>query len=83
MPQEILGRAGVHTTLATYTHTIKRKHDDSAGKMAELAGLNAGTNLETFDGAETQEAPVSDCFIGSRGWNRTNDQRINSPTLYR
>ena len=35
------------------------------------------------DGAEV--APASSqaiVFIGSPGWTRTNDQRINSPTLY-
>jgi integrase len=36
--QEILGHADVRTTLAIYTHTMKRKFDDSADKMAELAG---------------------------------------------
>lgn len=38
--QEILGHADVRTTLAIYTHTMRRKHDDSADKMAELAGLS-------------------------------------------
>ena len=37
--QEILGRADVRTTLSIYTHAMRRKHDDSADKMAELAGL--------------------------------------------
>jgi integrase len=36
--QEILGHADVRTTLAIYAHTMKRKFDDSADKMAELAG---------------------------------------------
>jgi membrane protein required for beta-lactamase induction len=36
--QEILGHADVRTTLAIYTHAMRRKHDDSADKMAELAG---------------------------------------------
>jgi hypothetical protein len=40
--QEILGQADVRTTLAICTHAMRRKHDDSADKMAELAGL---TNL--------------------------------------
>jgi len=43
--------------------TMLRIHDDSVHRMAELAG---------FD-----ETAVSDCSIGSPGWNRTNDQRIN------
>jgi integrase len=42
--QEILGHADVRTTLAIYTHAMRRKHDDSANKMAEIAGL---TNFET------------------------------------
>ena len=84
MAQEILGHADVRTTLAIYTHAMKRKHDDSADKMAELAGLpRAGDKRETNGSAGTQETEPSDCFIGSPGWNRTNDQRINSPTLYR
>jgi integrase len=37
--QEILGHADVRTTLAIYTHAMGRKHDDSADKMAEIAGL--------------------------------------------
>lgn len=37
--QEILGHADVRTALAIYTHTMKRKHDDSTDKMAEIAGL--------------------------------------------
>jgi len=35
--QEIPGHADVRTTLAIHTHAMKRKHDDSADKMAELA----------------------------------------------
>jgi integrase len=38
--QEILGHADVRTTLAIYTHTLKRKHDDSANRMADIAGLS-------------------------------------------
>jgi integrase len=45
---EILGHADVRTTLAIYTHAMKRKHDNSADKMAEIAGLTAhGNTLET------------------------------------
>jgi hypothetical protein len=32
---------------------------------------------------EPEETELSACSNGSLGWNRTNDQRINSPTLYR
>jgi hypothetical protein len=37
--QEIHGHADVRTTLAIYNHAMRRKHDDSADKMAETAGL--------------------------------------------
>ncbi|MDB6087793.1 MAG: putative integrase, partial [Gammaproteobacteria bacterium] len=82
--QEILGHADVRTTLAIYTHAMKRRHDDSADKMAELAGLTAaGNKRETSSSVKNEESELSACFNGSPGWNRTNDQRINSPTLYR
>jgi integrase len=48
--QEIPGQADVRTTLAIYTHAMKRKHDDSADRMAELAGPGlapAGNKSET------------------------------------
>ena len=35
--QEILGHAAVRTTLVNYIHAMRRKHDDSADKMAEIA----------------------------------------------
>jgi integrase len=82
--QEILGHADVRTTLAIYTHTMRRKHDDSADKMAELAGLsNVGDKWETSGDVGSEENRLSGCSDGSPGWNRTNDQRINSPMLYR
>jgi Phage integrase family len=82
--QEILGHADARTTLAIYTHAMRRKHDDSADKMAELAGLtNLGNNRETISSVESEEAELSDCFGGSPGLIRTGDQRINSPMLYR
>jgi hypothetical protein len=66
--QEILGHADVRTTLAIYTHAMKRKHDDSADKMAELAGLTKlGNILETSGSVESQEGELSDCFYGSPG----------------
>jgi len=37
--REILGHADVRTMLAIYTHTMRRKHDDSADRIAELAEL--------------------------------------------
>ena len=81
--QEILGHADVRTTLAIYTHAMKRKHDDSADRMAELGLTSLGNKWETTGSVEPQEEELSGCFDGSPGWNRTNDQRINSPTLYR
>jgi hypothetical protein len=43
----------VRTTLAIYTPAMRRKHDDSADKMAELAGLSGvGNNLETTGSVE-------------------------------
>jgi len=66
--RHILRRA----TLAIYTHSIRRTHDD-ADKIAVLAGLAPapkipGNKLETSSSVEPQESVVSDCFIGSRGW---------------
>jgi integrase len=85
--QEILGHASERTTLAIYTHSMRRTHDDSADKIAALAGLSApssdlGNKVETSNSVESQEASVSDCFSGSPGRIRTADQRINSPSLY-
>ena len=82
--QMILGHADVRTTLAIYTHTLKRKHDDSANRMADIAGLSSvGNKWETNGYVKDEETELSACSSGSLGWNRTNDQRINSPTLYR
>jgi Phage integrase family len=66
--QEILGHADVRTTLAIYTHAMRRKHDDSADKIAELAGLAlAGNILETSGSVEGEESELSNCFDGSPG----------------
>jgi integrase len=85
--QEILGHASERTTLAIYTHSMRRTHDDSADKIAILAGLapptqNLGNNRETTGSVEHEEVELSDCSIGSPGRIRTADQRINSPSLY-
>jgi integrase len=85
--QEILGHASERTTLSIYTHSMRRTHDDSADKIAALAGLappvgDVGYIRETNDSVESKEVAVSDCFIGSPGRIRTADQRINSPSLY-
>ena len=52
--QEILGHASERTTLAIYTHSMRRTHDDSADKIAALAGLSSpvpelGNIRETID----------------------------------
>ena len=54
--QQILGHADVRTTLAIYTHAMRRKHDDSADKMAELAGLTQLGNMR-----ETISAQMAIC----------------------
>ena len=74
----------MRTTLAICTHAMRGRHDDSADKMAQLAGLtNVGNKWETIGSVVLEEVELSDCSSGSPGWNRTNDQRINSPMLYR
>jgi hypothetical protein len=66
--QEILGHATERTTLAIYTHSVRRTRDDSADKIAALAGLaNVGNKRETIDSVEPEEAELSDCFNGSPG----------------
>jgi integrase len=68
--QEILGHADVRTTLAIYTHAMRCKHDNAADRMADIAGLSeVGNKLETTASEEVEESPISDCFIGSPGWN--------------
>ena len=48
--QEILGHVSERTTLAVYTHSMRRTHDDSANKIADLAGLSdLGNKRETID----------------------------------
>jgi integrase len=69
--QEILGHADVRTTLAIYTHAMRRRHDDSADRMAEVAGLARGNNLETSGSVKDEESELSACFNDSPGWNRT------------
>jgi hypothetical protein len=77
--QEILGHASERTTLAIYTHSMRRTHDDSADKIAILAGLappaNLGNKVETNDSVESQEVSVSDCFAGSPGRNRNHAEK--------
>jgi len=67
-PQEIRGHADVRTTFAIYTHAKCRKHDDSADKMAEIAGLtNVGNKWETTSSVGSEEVELSDCSDGSPG----------------
>jgi hypothetical protein len=85
--QDILGHASERTTLAIYTHSMRRTRDDSADKIAALAGLSdpvgdVGYIRDTTGSVESQEVPVSACLDGSPGRIRTADQRINSPSLY-
>ncbi len=85
--QEILGHASERTTLAIYTHTMHRQHDDTADKIAPLAGLSQspavpGKNQETIGDSPPSKSAVSGCATGSPGEIRTPDQRINSPSLY-
>ena len=62
----------LRTTLAIYTHTLKRKHDDCADRMAERAGLtSAGNKRETSGSVAHEETELSACFIGSPGRNRS------------
>jgi hypothetical protein len=57
----------VGTTLGIYTHAMRRRHDDSADKMAELAGLtNLGNKVETIGSMDGEESELSDCSDGSR-----------------
>ncbi|MDB6013467.1 MAG: integrase family protein [Gammaproteobacteria bacterium] len=61
--QEILSHADVRTTLAIYTHAMKRKHDDSADRMAELAELAPlGNKWETSASVKDEETELSPCF---------------------
>ena len=49
---------------------MKRKHDDSADKMAELAGLSSlGNNREARGSVKDEEQELCACFNGSPGWN--------------
>ena len=69
--QEILGHADIRTTLAIYTHTMKRRHDDSADRIAALAGLSdLGNKRETNGSIKDEETELSACSNGSPGWNR-------------
>ncbi len=62
---ELLGHASERTTLGIYTHTLRRKHDDTGDKIAALAGLvpsdsSMGNNPDTSDSVESEESRVSD-----------------------
>jgi hypothetical protein len=52
---------------------MRRAHDDSADKIAALAGLsppNLGNIRETNGSVEHDESELSDCLDGSPGRNR-------------
>ena len=84
--QEVLGHASERTTLAIYTHSMRRTHDNSADKMVVFAGLapaeNLGNKRKTASSVEHEESELTACLGGSPGRARTADQRINSPSLY-
>jgi hypothetical protein len=68
VPRRILGHAGEGTTLAIYTHSMRRTRDDLADKIAALAGLSDLRNkVDTNGSAGPEEAGLSDCFNGSTG----------------
>jgi hypothetical protein len=66
--QEILEHASERTTLAIYTHSMRRTRDYSVDKIAALAGLSDLRNkVDTNGSAGSEEAGLSDCFNGSPG----------------
>jgi hypothetical protein len=68
--REILEHASEGTTLAIYTHSMRRTRDDSGDKIAALTALSDLRNKVDANGsAGPEEAELSDCFIGSPGWN--------------
>jgi integrase len=56
--QDRMGHASERTTIGIYTHAMKRKNDDSADRVAALAGL-AGNKRETNGDADSEETSVS------------------------
>jgi hypothetical protein len=66
--QEILGRADVRTAFAIYARTMKRMHENSAEKIAELQGLaNFGGKLQTNASVESKESELSYWYYGFCG----------------
>jgi integrase len=90
--QEILGHASERTTLAIYTHSMRRTHDDSADKIAALAGLSAptigvGKIRDTSGSVEHEESELSVCLDGSPGRIRNRKEKAGNfsglaPILY-
>jgi hypothetical protein len=81
--QEILGHASERTTLAIYTHSMRRTHDDSADKIAALAGLSApnfdvGNIRETSGSVEHEESELSVCLDGSPGRTRNHGENTGN-----
>ncbi len=69
------------TTLKIYMHALRREADDSADRLAVLAGLRRPSR-ETLSDAEGEDPRVSDCSDGGPCRTRTYNQRIKSPLLY-
>jgi hypothetical protein len=57
-----------------YTHSMRRAHDDSADKIAALAGLapteNLGNIRDTIGSVEHEVSELSGCLDGSPGRSR-------------
>ena len=81
--QEILGHASERTTLAIYTHLMRRTHDDSADRIAALAGLSApvadvGNIRDTTGSVERQESELNACLDGSPGRTQIRNEKAGS-----
>jgi hypothetical protein len=79
--QEILARQRADHSFY-HMHSMRRTHDDSADKIAILAGLSqplddVGNIPDTND--SVQEVPLSDCFIsGTEPKSRKNTSNLLS-----
>jgi hypothetical protein len=81
--REILGHADIRTTLAIYTHTMKRRNNDSADRIAALAGLSdLGNKRKTIGSVQDEETELSACSNGSLGWNLIGRQVIECREVF-
>jgi len=67
---EILGHASDRTILSIYTHSMRRTHDDSADKIAVLAGLSpiiVGNIWKTNSSVEHEKVEINCCFYSYHG----------------